>query len=35
MSKKNIQIALSLLAFFILTGLSCIFLLWLGQKVLA
>ena len=35
MSKEDIKIALGILAFFILTGLSCIFLFWIGKQVLA
>jgi len=35
MNKEDIKIALSILTFFVLTGLSCIFLIWVGQKVLS
>ncbi len=35
MNKEDIKIVLGILTIFILLGLSCIFLLWVGQKVLA
>ena len=35
MNKEDVKIALSILAFFILTGLSCIFLFWVGKQVLS
>jgi len=35
MNKEDMKIAFGILAFFILTGLSGIFLFWVGQKVLS